>query len=222
MVTITRSGDTLTQEIPADQVDDAKAKHDNLAATGKLTDDQIAALDPPPSADSIATGLLAYSSDQRWQKEVGGITVNGIYMPTDEQTQYTLTGAVTMVQVAPDTVIQWKIADGTFVTLPGPELVMLAQAVATHVQNCFGVEAGPTGPVRGPNAPPPPPPPTGPTITTITPIGLTITTTVTDAQISQAQDRHNTLAESATYTDAQIASLDPPPAADSVETGLLA
>jgi hypothetical protein len=62
-------------------------------------------------------------------------------MPTDEQTQYTLTGAVTMVQVAPDTVIQWKIADGTFVTLPGTELVMLAQAVATHVQNCFGVEA---------------------------------------------------------------------------------
>ena len=56
-------------------------------------------------------------------------------MPTDEQTQYTLTGAVTMIQVAPDTTIQWKIADGTFVTLPGPELVMLAQAVATHVQN---------------------------------------------------------------------------------------
>jgi hypothetical protein len=141
MVTITKSGDTLTQEIPVDQADQAQAKHDDLAATGKLTDDQIAVLNPAPSPDSVATGLLAYSADQRWQKEVGGITVNGMYMPTDEQTQYTLTGAVTMVQVTPDTTIQWKIADGTFITLPGPELVLLAQAVATHVQNCFSTEA---------------------------------------------------------------------------------
>jgi hypothetical protein len=141
MVTITRSGDTLTQEIPVDQADQAQARHDDLAATGKLTDDHVAVLDPPPSPASLATGLLAYSSNQRWQKEVGGITVNGIYMPTDEQTQYTLTGAVTMIQVAPDTTIQWKIADGTFVTLPGTQLVMLAQAVATHVQNCFSTEA---------------------------------------------------------------------------------
>src|SRR6516165_8307831 len=68
---------------------------------------------------------------------------------------------------------------------------------------------GPTGPVRGPNAPPPEPPPTGPTITTITPLGLTVTVVVADDQVTQAQDRHNTLAESATYTDEQIASLDP-------------
>ena len=86
IVTVLRSGDILTKEIPADQVDDIQAKHNDMAATGKLTDDQIAALDPLPSPASLAIGLLAYSSDQRWQKEVGGITVNGIYMPTDEQT----------------------------------------------------------------------------------------------------------------------------------------
>jgi hypothetical protein len=50
-------------------------------------------------------------------------------------------GAVVGAQIDPNAVINWKMADGTFVTLDAQAITAVAMAVRAHVQACFDNEA---------------------------------------------------------------------------------
>lgn len=66
--------------------------------------------DVPLTGDALKAALKAYAASKRYTVETGGMTVNGMAIPTDRITQSKLSGAV------------------------------LASAVAMHVQAAFSVE----------------------------------------------------------------------------------
>lgn len=93
----------------------------------------------PTLAEAIASklgDLAAY----RFDKETGGITVSGINVLTDRESQATLTGAYVAVQLNPDRLIDWKASDGTWTQIDRATVEFLAGAVADHVQSCFSTE----------------------------------------------------------------------------------
>jgi hypothetical protein len=77
----------------------------------------------------------------RWEKETGGTVFNGMPVATDAVSQTKYIGAVVGTQIDPDAVINWKMADGTFVTLDAQAITVVAMAVRAHVQACFDREA---------------------------------------------------------------------------------
>jgi hypothetical protein len=76
----------------------------------------------------------------RYRTEVGGVTVNGARILTDRESQAQLTGALASLQNNLITGVNWKTADGTFVSLGLLEVRAIATAVAQHVQSSFDAE----------------------------------------------------------------------------------
>ena len=62
-------------------------------------------------------------------------------LSTDAVSQIKYIGAVVGAQIDPEAVINWKMVDGTFVTLDAPAITAVAMAVRAHVQACFDNEA---------------------------------------------------------------------------------
>jgi hypothetical protein len=89
--------------------------------------------------------LIAYAAAKRYAKETGGthVTLDGqvVTMPTDRQTQAQFTGAYAFAQVNSALTVQWKLGDGSFVTLTAALVLQVAIAVATFVQAAFATEA---------------------------------------------------------------------------------
>lgn len=94
--------------------------------------------------DIPAEEIRARAADQiaarRWQAEVGGITVNGIPMATDRDSQALITGAALAAMRDQAYVCRWKTAGG-FVELSAAQLIVVADTVRAHVQACFDREA---------------------------------------------------------------------------------
>lgn len=90
--------------------------------------------------DEPVTDLLAYAAQKRWEKEVGGIEVNGQIIDTSRESQSMITGAYAYSQANPSETIQFKAASG-WVTLDAPTMAAIATAVGAHVQACFALEA---------------------------------------------------------------------------------
>ena len=84
--------------------------------------------------------LKAYTAERRWQKEVGGVTVSGIRLETDDRSKTMLIGARLSAMVDPAITRQWKTENG-FVTLDAPTIIALSDVVTNHVQACFDLEA---------------------------------------------------------------------------------
>ena len=70
-----------------------------------------------------------------------GITVAGMSVQTDDLSQQRITGAALAAMIDPTTTVNWKVADGQFVTLDAKTIIAVAQAVRAHVQACFDAEA---------------------------------------------------------------------------------
>ena len=70
-----------------------------------------------------------------------GIRVAGVSVQTDDHSQQRITGAALAAALDPQTEINWKTADGSFVTLDASQIIAIAQAVRLHVQACFDREA---------------------------------------------------------------------------------
>lgn len=95
-----------------------------------------AALDP---ADARAN-LKAYAARKRFEVETGGLTINGVQVATDRESQSLINGAYALIQREPERLIKWKALSG-FVELDAAAITALAAAVATHVQAAFSAEA---------------------------------------------------------------------------------
>lgn len=88
----------------------------------------------------LARALAAMSAEQRFNKEVGGIIVNGRAIATDRASQGMISNAFSYAMAVPGVVTKFKTADG-FVDLSLAELTAIAVAVGAHVQACFAKEA---------------------------------------------------------------------------------
>lgn len=75
----------------------------------------------------------------RYQHETAGITLNGMTIETDRQSQSLITGAWSFSQLNPAALIDWKGVTG-WVQIDAAAISAIAGAVATHVQACFSNE----------------------------------------------------------------------------------
>lgn len=75
----------------------------------------------------------------RYQHETAGITLNGMTIETDRQSQSLITGAWSISQINPAILIDWKGANG-WVQIDAATITAIAGAVAAHVQSCFSAE----------------------------------------------------------------------------------
>ena len=76
----------------------------------------------------------------RYAEEIAGVTVNGMTIRTDRESQALITGAALQAVEDPSYTCQWKTEMG-FVTLTAEQIKGAAQAVRAHVQSCFDKEA---------------------------------------------------------------------------------
>lgn len=98
---------------------------------------QVVAYMPPP----VPVDLAAYTANKRWQKEVGGIVINGISIATDDRSKMMISGARVAAEADPNFTTQWKAADGTFVTIDAAAVIAISDTMLAHVSNCFAIEA---------------------------------------------------------------------------------
>lgn len=83
--------------------------------------------------------LKEYSANTRYHKEIGGADIGGVNIYTDRESQAMITGIISLMQLAPETVINFKTADG-FISANAATMISLAVGIATHIQTCFSLE----------------------------------------------------------------------------------
>lgn len=106
-----------------------------LYTDGKLT--------PPAAAEAPALSaaeLADLIAVRRYQAESAGITVGGMVVATDRDSQGLITGAALAAMLDSTYACNWKTDDG-FVKLDAKTLIAVAQAVRAHIQGCFDREA---------------------------------------------------------------------------------
>lgn len=84
--------------------------------------------------------LLALAADLRWRREVGGITVAGLAVATDDRSKLMLSGARIAAMADPAYATRWKTPAG-WVDLDASTIIALSDAVQAHVAACFALEA---------------------------------------------------------------------------------
>ena len=103
---------------------------------------------PPADARQIWTGAgwgaTAITPERiaarRYEAEVGGITLNGVLIDTDDRSKLLINGAALGATIDPAYVMQWKTPGG-FIELTAQQVIGIARAVRAHVQACFDREA---------------------------------------------------------------------------------
>lgn len=95
---------------------------------------------PAPTVSQRRAQLLARLAARRWECEVGGTTLAGLPLATDDRSKLLLLGAADTARRDPDYTVTWKTADG-WVLLDAAALIAAAEAVHAHVQACFAREA---------------------------------------------------------------------------------
>ena len=76
----------------------------------------------------------------RYAAEIAGVTVGGVTVRTDRESQALITGAALKATQDGTYSCTWKSESG-FVTLKAATVLAVADAVRTHVQGCFDLEA---------------------------------------------------------------------------------
>ena len=75
----------------------------------------------------------------RYAAEVAGVTVGGVPVRTDRESQALITGAALKATQDATYTCRWKTESG-FVTLDAATIIAVADAVRSHVQGCFDAE----------------------------------------------------------------------------------
>jgi hypothetical protein len=81
--------------------------------------------------------LKNYAGQKRWEVETGGISFGGNTVTTDDRSKLLIEGAPETLNPGESTNV--KTATG-WVTLDQATLLLLRDAVRSHVQNCFNAE----------------------------------------------------------------------------------
>ena len=104
-------------------------KQVNMTAKEKAARDEL-----------IAAQWVDQIAARRFEVETGGVTVAGVKLNTERDSQSLLTGAAFAATLDPAYHIKWKAATG-FVDLTGEQVIGLASQVRAFVQACFNREA---------------------------------------------------------------------------------
>jgi hypothetical protein len=89
----------------------------------------------------VQSYLLDYSENARFAIETAGITVSGVFIETDLQSQQALQAVYTYCQIHTGATIQWKLPDLTFVTYTAAQISNIFDVVNGFVQACFNEES---------------------------------------------------------------------------------
>lgn len=89
--------------------------------------------------DEIIRILNDILADIRYQRETGGIELEGMKILTDRGSQAQLAGAYQSLASGLIPQTDWKAADG-WMTVTKEQIEPVARAVATHVARCFAAE----------------------------------------------------------------------------------
>ena len=94
-----------------------------------------------PQTEHPGMTLQEYVAAKRWEKEVGGIEVDGLFIATDDRSKMMISGARVAAQGNPEFSTQWKTATGDFLMVDAATIIAVSDAVLDHVAQCFAVEA---------------------------------------------------------------------------------
>ena len=110
-----------------------------LGLVATLAEVTVVGQPPVRTAQMARAEKLAALAALRYQKETGGITLAGVAVRTDRESQAQLNGAYVSLKegLIPDT--PWKAANG-WMPLTFADIAPIAQAVAAHVRACFAAE----------------------------------------------------------------------------------
>jgi hypothetical protein len=93
-----------------------------------------------PTFEDLRNRKYREIAQARYNAEIAGITINGVSIKTDRESQGLITGAALKAMQDPDYTCRWKGIDG-FMTLNATQIIAIADAVRQHVQSCFDHEA---------------------------------------------------------------------------------
>ena len=85
--------------------------------------------------------LVTHAADRRWQKEVGGIVVDGIPVATDDRAKLMITGARVAAMADPAWTTTWHGTDGNSYPVDAAAMVAISDAVQAHVNATFATFA---------------------------------------------------------------------------------
>lgn len=102
--------------------------------------ESLAELQAVLARDGMSASLEAYAAARRYAVETAGITVAGMAIRTDRDSQAMISGAFNLAQAKPEAKVLFKGANG-FVPLDAAAIQIVATAVGEHVQACFAKEA---------------------------------------------------------------------------------
>ena len=108
-----------------------------------ISDAQIAAIAgyfAPMTLDEAKAAKKQEIASARYAAEIAGVTVGGVVVRTDRESQALITGAALKATQDGTYSCTWKAESG-FVTLDAATVLAVADAVRTHVQTCFDAEA---------------------------------------------------------------------------------
>ena len=94
-----------------------------------------------PQTDHPGMTLQEYAAAKRWEKEVGGIEINGLTVATDDRSKTMISGARVAAMADPAFITAWKTSNGEFVPLDARAVIAISDAVLAHVTGCFAIEA---------------------------------------------------------------------------------
>lgn len=83
---------------------------------------------------------LALIAARRYQAEIGGIELQGLPIATDDRSKTLINGSALKALRNSAYTLRWKTEEG-FIDLPVDQVLVMADAVADHVQACFDREA---------------------------------------------------------------------------------
>ena len=106
-----------------------------------LTETEVEAhLNPKIPFATAKENKYAEIAAARYNAEIAGVTVNGVSIKTDRESQGLITGAALKALQDNTYTCKWKGIDG-FVELTAPQIIAVADLVRQHVQSCFDHEA---------------------------------------------------------------------------------
>lgn len=91
----------------------------------------------PPSDAERKAALTAFAADLRWRREVGGITVAGVPVATDDRAKMMIVGARVAAMADPQWSTIWHGADGDTYPVDAAAMLAISDAVQAHVNQGF-------------------------------------------------------------------------------------
>lgn len=76
----------------------------------------------------------------RYQLETSGVVINGVHYSTSREAQFNIATIVNNFNAGVIGTLNWKISNGSFVSLDKEQALEVSKVITKHVQTCFETE----------------------------------------------------------------------------------